>query len=206
MKKKSTMTFDEILDKMQAILDKNNGLPTDNFYKAQEAIIKKNNPEFAYKLALKKWNGLDRDRLAQIVINSKDPRWNYWYARDIEGADIFEHGYVVIRSADPQFNCWFAQDIDGANIEVHARVVINSRDPKWNFEFAREVEGADILAHGRAVMDSRDPYWNLAYARDLAGADIMGHWQVVKEFGSEKCILEFQQFLNGIHADTTAIQ
>ena len=81
---------------------------------------------------------------SMIVIKSKDPAWNYMFAKDVEGADKKAHEKVVLESKDPQVNYWFARFIEGTDKKAHTKVILESNDPSLNYWFAKNVGGADV--------------------------------------------------------------
>lgn len=93
---------------------------------------------------------------AKIVIESKNPKWNYLFVLNIEGTNKFAHTKVVIESKDPKYNQQFARDVEGADIEKHAEVLLRSRDILCNYAFAKDIKGADVKAHQRVILESKD--------------------------------------------------
>ena len=90
------------------------------------------------------------------MLESKEPEWNFRFARFVEGADIKAHEKVVIESKEPEWNYYFALDIKGADVKAHEKVVLESKEPECNYYFARYVKGADVMAHGRVIIESKD--------------------------------------------------
>ena len=46
------------------------------------------------------------------MLESKEPEWNYFFARDVKGADVMAHGRVIIESKDSRVNDWFKEDFE----------------------------------------------------------------------------------------------
>ena len=46
------------------------------------------------------------------MLESKESEWNYYFARDVKGADVMAHGRVIIESKDSRVNDWFKEDFE----------------------------------------------------------------------------------------------
>mgnify|MGYP007077162371 FL=1 len=46
------------------------------------------------------------------MLESKEPEWNYYFARDVKGADVMAHGRVIIESKDSRVNDWFKKNFE----------------------------------------------------------------------------------------------
>ena len=67
---------------------------------------------------------------------------------------------MVIESKCALWNYFFVKDVEGADIKAHEKVIIESKDPELNYKFVRDVKGADVMAHGRVIVeDSRFNDW-----------------------------------------------
>ena len=172
-----------------------NGLinATQDFALLEEIICEKCTPKQIYHIAKLGLKSTNINKLAQAIIKSKDPLYNYLFAKNIDKADIKAHEQVVIDSKDPEYNYYFASDIIGADIKAHGQVVIESKNPKYNYYFARNVVGTDIKAHGQVVIESKNPEYNYYFARDVVGADIKAHGQVVFESKNPTFIFWFKK-------------
>ena len=77
---------------------------------------------------------------------------------------------MVIESKDPKWNCKFAKDVEGADVKAHEKVVIESKNLLWNYHFAKDVAGADIIAHGQVIIESKDSTYNCMFKEDFKEA------------------------------------
>ena len=123
-------------------------------------------------------------RFESKILNLKNPKLSYWFALNINGANVRAHGQAIINSGDPEWNYKFAKDIKGSDVNAHGQAIINSGDLKWNYEFAKDIKGSDVRAHGRVIINSGDIRWNCNFAADINGADIRAHGKVMKEKSS----------------------
>ncbi len=119
------------------------------------------------------------------ILNLKNPKLYFWFAKNVKGIDIESNEQTVIDKIDPEWSYKFARDIAGANIKTHEQIVINSGDPEWNYKFARYIAGANVKTHEQIVINSGDPEWNYKFARYIAGADVKAHEQVVFKYGNQ---------------------
>ena len=99
-------------------------------------------------------------RYENKILSLKNVVLSYFFAKNVDGADVIAHGKVIIESKDPAWNYFFASEIKGADIKAHEKAVIESKDPEWNCKFVNAVEGADIKAHGKVVIESKDSDFN----------------------------------------------
>ena len=44
-----------------------------------------------------------------MIIEDKDPKRNYFFAKDVKGADVEAHGQVIIECEIPMWNEWFKE-------------------------------------------------------------------------------------------------
>lgn len=159
----------------------------------EEEIIKFNDAGLAYEYAKENSNA-DIIRLGQIVIDSKNPKFNFYYARDIVGCNIKEHERVVIESEDPYYCILFAAYIPDADIKSLEQIVLKSKDPYLNYYFAvlitkRELD-LDIKPHEKIVLQSKDPEWNFQFTT-IPGANILAHGNIIYKSGDSNWIDSF---------------
>lgn len=125
---KTKLTFKEII-KLFEIEDSKHKvendkiIPTKDFINLEGLVCQKCSPEQIYKIAKLGLKSTNIQKLGQVIIDSKDPEWNFYFARDIKGADVLAHGQVVIASKDPELNYLFARDVKGADILAHAQIL-----------------------------------------------------------------------------------
>ena len=112
-------------------------------------------------------------RFESKILNLKNPKLSYWFALNINGANVRAHGQAIINSGDPEWNYKFAKDIKGSDVRAHGRVIINSGDIRWNCNFAADINGADIRAHGKVMKEksSLDNFCNVMKYREVKWYD-----------------------------------
>jgi len=198
------ITFSQIVATMKTINYKENKELCD---KLEEVVVNINDPYLCLEMA-KCVDGINLDRLSEVVIASGKIDCNYDFAFMVEKADVYKHVRVIIDSGDAEynyklaleqpsfvdikevedvviksknamFNYMFATDIKDANIDEHARVIIESGDPEYNYMFALYVKGANVREHGNVVINSGDVYYNYRFGTDIDGSDIEKHYDVV---------------------------
>ena len=57
-------------------------------------------------------------------------------------------------SKNALYNYYFAKEIDGADIKLHEQAIIECGDPAYAIEFAENISGADINALGSVILKS----------------------------------------------------
>ena len=143
------------------------------------------------------------DYFEKSVLAAKNPELSCWFALNIKGADVLAHGQVVIKSKDPKYNYVFAKkladgdvrytnwrlliDYDslltelGTEIRAHCQAVIESGDPEYNYLCAKDIKGADIPAHKKAIEEGPKPEYNYRCALNIEEADIPAHKKAIEE-------------------------
>lgn len=140
-----------------------NGLinATQDFALLEEIICEKCTPKQIYHIAKLGLKSTNINKLAQAIIKSKDPLYNYLFAKNIDKADIKAHEQVVIDSKDPEYNYYFASDIIGADIKAHGQVVFESKNPTFIFWFKKTIKSdtfqfPEESVSGNAISDDVD--------------------------------------------------
>ena len=105
-------------------------------------------------------------RYEDKILSLKNNELSYFFAKNIEGADVKAHGNVIIGSKDLEYNYYFAV-LPGADVKAHEQIIIDSKNLKFNLDFAKNVEGADVKAHGKVIIDSKNLEYNYIFARDV---------------------------------------
>ena len=119
------------------------------------------------------------------VLNIKNEKVSYYFAKDVKGADIKAHGQVIIDSKNLNYNYRFARDVKGADIKAHGQVIIDSKNLNYNIRFAKDVKGADIKAHQQVIIDSA-----------IAGTDTIECKQVSSESNCYNKVKRLMNLLN----------
>lgn len=158
--------------------------------KFEETFLLSRNPYLCYTMA-KYLKCANIPALARVVIESKDAKWNYEFALNVEGAKKEEHAAAVIKSGNPEYNYYFARYVKGMNIWAHGLAVLKSKDPKYNFLFARYVKDASIRAHEKAVLATKDATYALKFAAEIKGANIKAFEAVILNYRKPKYCYEF---------------
>ncbi len=66
------------------------------------------------------------------------------YLKDFGPEFLIEHfEQKVIESNNENLSYYFAKEVEGANINAHEQIVLNGEDYATCFYFARDIEGAD---------------------------------------------------------------
>ena len=148
------------------------------------------------------FDGIRRLSLAISVLDS--PYHMYWFARNIEGADIKVLQEGIISSKDLEPVCLFARDIPGANIAVLQDIVLSSKKLCYVYWFAKDVKGADISSLQKKVIDSQEAKYLYEFARYVRGADIKVLQQAIEKTGNPEYAYYFAKYVRG--ADIPSLQ
>ncbi len=126
------------------------------------------------------------DNLSRIVLDSKDPIYNYRVACDIEYADRKKHEEVVLEAKNPKFSFLFALNVPGADKKAHEQVIIESGNPEYAYRFALNEKSSDKKALEEVVLKSGNPRWCYLFARNIEGASVGKLRNVTSHYGNEK--------------------
>ena len=63
------------------------------------------------------------DYYANLVIKNGRPEENYFFARDVNGADPIAHGKPVLESLDVEYNYLYGIDVYGCDHKAHTKVL-----------------------------------------------------------------------------------
>ena len=89
----------------------------------------------------------NKDELALKILESKNPKWNYLFVRDVYGCDKGKHGKVIMESLNPEYNYKFAKNIKGVDVIGCGDAVVKSEDVLYNYLFARNIKEANAIVH-----------------------------------------------------------
>ena len=59
--------------------------------------------------------------------------------------------FKILNLKNPKLYFWFAKNVKGIDIESNEQTVIDKIDPEWSYKFARDIAGADVKAHEKVV-------------------------------------------------------
>lgn len=92
----------------------------------QDKVLSFNDADLAYWFAM---HMVDYDfntkKFSKVIINSKNLRYNYEFARYIKGADLKGHEKVILNSKDVEYNYSFAATIPDADIKKCEEIIFN---------------------------------------------------------------------------------
>jgi len=165
----------------------------------QEAVIQSKNPEWCTWFA-REIAGADIERLQEVVIQSGNIEWCYNFAQYVPCADIERLQEVVIQSNDPYWCYKFAYYVPGADIQRLQKIVIQSKDPEWCYRFACDVPDADIQKLQEVVIQSGDPEWCYYFALNVPDADINKLFKIVRKSCDKSWIDKFISDIYPYHA------
>ena len=83
-------------------------------------------------------------RYEDKILSLKNNELSYFFAKNIEGADVKAHGKIILDSKDLKFNFLFARD------KAHEQIILDSEDLAHNLLFL-DLEKSDKNAHKRVI-------------------------------------------------------
>jgi len=111
----------------------------------QEAVIRANDPEWAYRFA-HDIDAADLDRLEAVILKSDHPRLVYDFAliKSERGGSVEALEEHIIASGDAGLMILFAADIHGADIDRLADALKGQGNPKYVQLFEAEMKQRGI--------------------------------------------------------------
>jgi len=73
-------------------------------------------------------------------LESKITHYCYYFAREINGANIKALEEIVLESKDPYYCYWFARDVKKSNKEALFKVILEYGDKDWINNFLEKVD------------------------------------------------------------------
>ena len=73
-----------------------------------------------------------------LVLNNKRPDENYFFAREVKGADPIAHGKIVLRYGDEEINFLYGMDVPGCDVDAHLAFLKNHQAYKLAKKLQRE--------------------------------------------------------------------
>ena len=89
-------------------------------------------------------------RYEDKILSLKNNELSYFFAKNIEGADVKAHGKIILDSKDLKFNFLFARDIGRSDFKAHEQIILDSEDLAHNLLFL-DLEKSDKNAHKRVI-------------------------------------------------------
>ena len=136
----------------------------------------------------------------QSILELKNPKLSFYFAKEIKGANIKEHEQVVLDSKSPEWNYYFSREIEGADIEEHRKVIVASGEPSWNYYFSNLLARKNLPGLNeceQVIIDSGEPQWNYLFAFAINNSN-SEHERVVRTSADQRWICLFEHDVVGI--------
>lgn len=167
-------------------------------------LLKLKDPELAYYYVLFHSDSFvfasEMKSWENIVLNSKNSKWNYLFALDIKGADIALHEKVILENKELEWNCQFIRNFKTANVKDHVLVMLgDSFYSKMNFvKFFGAEDKADVWSIVEPyVLEQNDSILSYLVAKEIKKANIKDHEDVVYDSGNLELIYKFSRDVIG---------
>ena len=131
------------------------------YYK--DKVLSFNDADLAYWFAMRMTDyDIDQKKYSKLIINSKNLKYNYDFAKFVKGSDVKGHEKVILKSKDLEYNYSFAATIPKADIKKHEKIILESKDLYYICNFAT-LKGADIEKCEEIIFNSNDIYYVYFY-------------------------------------------
>ena len=126
--------------------------------------------------------GADVNAHAKVILESGETFAIYQVAQLPGIEDVRIYGDAILNSDAPKYNYYFARDVKGADIEKHQKVVENLGDIGTMCEFALKVPFANVESLQEKIVNSGHLFYNYLLALESVGLDITPNMEVVKSY------------------------
>jgi len=76
--------------------------------------------------------------IENAIIETKNAEMNYYFAKNVMGANKPEHEKVVLEYGDPYINYLYVSEVDSSNAEAHRKIIESSNDKSLIAKFIKE--------------------------------------------------------------------
>jgi hypothetical protein len=94
--------------------------------KTEQEILNLNSPAESYKYIYENPDKANIEKHEEVIINSKNIFYCYYFAKYVPNANIKKIEKVIIDSKDMDFSYWFARDIENSNKQELFKVTLES--------------------------------------------------------------------------------
>lgn len=177
-------------------------LEKNDLEKIADALIYLKKEEDAYEFAVEHPN-IRTNELAQIVIDSDNPKYIFKFARDVKDAPIKELTEAIIKSKSSNYICLFARFINN-NIEDINRLadrVIELGHIEYILKFASTVKGAPVEKMADIIIQSGSVYHIKLFAQEVENAPIDKMADIIIALGNPEDIYYFAYVVKNAPVD-----
>lgn len=104
-------------------------------------------------------------RMQQIIIEKRDPKYVFLFARDIENCDIRALQQIVIDSKDIKYICKFACFVPSADKKPLEDIIVRSKNVKYAHMLLKHVKTSDVNKFKSIILRSRKPRYLFELAK-----------------------------------------
>src|SRR5208283_1181428 len=149
----------------------------------QKEIIETNNSAFAYFFTID--FGYKPHLMQKIVLDNKDAKYAFLFAKDVINADIKALQNVVIKSKKIKYINWFDAYIVGANHKLLRPLIMGTKKPQYWVELAGRLSAKkDIEKIEDMLIDARAYKYMRLFAENIKGANIEKLEQAILDVGN----------------------
>lgn len=194
LKTKKVGKQDEIAELVKNIYNEE-GM-TETIRQICEIAITKKDAILCYKLAVILYKERIMNDLQNVVLEDKNVKLCYLFARDVKRANVKKLEKVVLEEKNPILSYLFALNVKHANVKEHEKVVVDSNEVLWCYMFAYFVDNAKIEPLQQVVLNGRDENLCRQFALYIAKSNLGALLNVKPACDVEKVEKELDSIIN----------
>src|SRR5579864_616872 len=129
----------------------------------QNKIIKDNDSALAYFFATE----FDYKvfRMQKVILDKKDPKYAFMFARYIDNADIKALQNLVVKSKKIKYITHFACFVRDADYKTLEALILQANKVKWAHMYLKHVKTADVNKFKEVILNSGKPRYLFELAK-----------------------------------------
>jgi hypothetical protein len=114
-------------------------------------------------------------KMQKIILDNKDPKYAFAFARDVSNADIKALQNVVIAAKNIKYICHFACFVEGADLKRLEKIIITTlthspRDVQYAHKLLKHVSSSNVKKIKNIILASKKPRYLYELAKHLSSA------------------------------------
>jgi hypothetical protein len=146
-----------------------NGYNIEEVEKLQNEIVKDNNSAFAYFCANE--FPYKQFRMQKVILDNKDPKYAFMFARHIPHADIKALQNLVVKSKKIKYITHFACFVESADHSILEKIIIDSNKVKYAHMYLKHVKQAKVSKFKQVILASGKPRYLFELAKHLNNSE-----------------------------------
>lgn len=162
------------LNKVDPYSKKESGYTNDDLERLQDEIVADRDSALAYFFATE--FNYKTYRMQKLILDQKDAKYAFVFARDIPNADIKALQNVVISSKELKYICNFACFVEGADHKRLEKIITSAilddpRNTQYAHKLLKNVDGSNVKKFKDIIIASKRPRYLYELAKHINNPD-----------------------------------